>query len=239
MIGNVILETTWSNKAEGTVQHKHVLHEENGHYLYNTFQIDGSGWNTHTFTDFEKAMRFFFKEVSKDRKTWKESRNLKILPNIINSDLINSATHIVFHYQRKGYFDTEITENCLTFIHQMKNPFVQIPILKKLAIGVILEFDAINRKLEKNPTISHELIDQGIFEHVYEEMYSRLMKYKDYTDIIECPDCNSRMTRKFQFSQGHLHEITLCSNKDCGMNEERNQKKDLMINQIIRKLGLE
>lgn len=78
---DIILETTWSEKAEGIVQHKHVLHlEPNGCVTYNRFQNDGTGWETTCFHDnLEKGIRFFLKKIAYDRKTFKESRKIRII----------------------------------------------------------------------------------------------------------------------------------------------------------------
>ena len=77
-MNQIILETNFTEKYQAEPTHKHVLHRDNLFFLYNQFDDHGCGWQTRSFTDLEKALKFFLKRIAEDRKTL-TGKNLKIV----------------------------------------------------------------------------------------------------------------------------------------------------------------
>lgn len=81
----IILQTNWTDRYQQEPIFKYVLKVElhDGKifsYLYNAIDEHNTGWNTQTFFDFEKALKFYMKRIAEYRKTRLECKLLKIEP---------------------------------------------------------------------------------------------------------------------------------------------------------------
>lgn len=68
----IILKTTFSRKEIDTLSHCHILHKDHLFYCYNRVTIDGIGWETESFSQLEKALKYFLKKVKDDQKSYPE-----------------------------------------------------------------------------------------------------------------------------------------------------------------------